>query len=112
MVDAGAVGEAAEDGRADAAHAKGQAEEQAGDEADLTGDQFLGIDEDGGEGRGEDKAYKDREDGSPEEVGIGEEEGEGGDPEDRQPDDVFAAEAVPDGAADQCAGGDGEQEDE
>lgn len=64
--DAGGVGQAAEDSRADASHAKSEAEEETGDESDAAGNQFLGVDEDGGEGGGDDKADNDAEDAGPE----------------------------------------------
>ena len=44
------VGEAAEEGGADSAHAEGETEKQAGDGADLVGHQVLRVDQDGGEG--------------------------------------------------------------
>ena len=71
--DGGHVGEFAEDGCADAAHAEGEAEEEAGDHADASGDEFLGVDEDGGEGGGDDDSDENAEDAGPEEVGPGHE---------------------------------------
>src|SRR6201999_657384 len=59
VMDAGFVGEVAEDGGSYAPHAEGEAEEEAGDQSDLPGHEFLGIDEDGGEGRGQDDADED-----------------------------------------------------
>jgi hypothetical protein len=49
-LDAVVIGEGAEDGGADAAQAEGEAEEEAGHGADLAGDEFLRVNEDGGEG--------------------------------------------------------------
>lgn len=53
---AGAVGQLAEQGGADAGEAEGQAEEEAGDGAHFARHQILGVDQDGGEGRGQDQA--------------------------------------------------------
>jgi len=72
VVDAGLVGQVAEHGRADAAHSEGQAEEESRDEAYLPRHQFLGIDQDGGEGGCEDQTDAHGEDACPKEVGIGE----------------------------------------
>src|SRR6185437_6800058 len=58
-----------QDGRAYAAHAEGEPEEQPCNEPDLSRYQFLGIDQNGGEGGGQDDADKDREDARPEQVG-------------------------------------------
>ena len=113
VVDACFVGKAAQDSGADAAHAKGQSEEEPGDEPHFSRHQFLRIDEDGGEGGGEDEADDDAEDCGPGQVGVGQDEGEGQDSEDADPDDVLAAVAVSDRAADEGSGGDcGEEEEE
>ena len=45
-IDAGAVGEFAERGRADTSQAEGQAEKQAGDHANSSGHELLPINED------------------------------------------------------------------
>src|SRR5579859_4221139 len=45
--DAGRIGNAAQHGRADAAHSKSEAEEYSGDQAYAAGHQFLRIDDDG-----------------------------------------------------------------
>ena len=66
MVDAGAIGQPAQDGGADATHAEGETEKESGDESDLAGHEFLGIDEDSREGGGEDHADEDGEDSGPE----------------------------------------------
>ncbi len=75
--DAGHVGEFAEDGCADAAHAEGESEEESGDHADSAGNQLLRVDEDGGEGGRDDETDDDAEDAGPEEVGVGQDQGEG-----------------------------------
>ena len=53
---AAVIGHGAEDGGADAAKAKGQAEEEAGHGADFAGDQLLRVNKNGGEGGREDDA--------------------------------------------------------
>ena len=106
------VCEFGEDGGSDAAHAEGKSEEKSGDHADAAGDEFLGVDEDGGKRRGDDEADDDGEDPGPEEVGIRQEQGEGQDAEDGAPDNVFAAEAIADGATEEGAGGGGSEEGE
>src|SRR6266851_5837690 len=69
-IETGEVDEFAEERRADAAHAKGEAEEQAGDGADSSGQEFLSVDEDGRKGGGQDQADDYAEDAGPEEIGI------------------------------------------
>ena len=110
-LDALAVGKCTENGGADATQAEGEPEEEAGHGADFAGDELLGVNENGGEGRGEDEADDRAQDGAPEEVCVREGEGERRDAEDRDPDDSFASDAVPNGAAEKGAGGNGGQED-
>ena len=54
-LDAVRVGELAQHRGADAAHAEGEAEEQAGDHADPARHQLLRVDHDRREGRGQDQ---------------------------------------------------------
>ena len=110
--EAGVVGEAAERGRADTAHAEGETEEKARDQADAVGEEFLGIDENGGERGGEDDADDDGEDGAPKQIRVGQQEGKGGGAQNGDPDDGLAADAVADGTADDRAGGDGGEKQE
>ena len=56
VVDAVRVGEHAEHRGADAAHAEGEAEEDAGDHADPARQQLLRVDHDRREGRRQDQA--------------------------------------------------------
>jgi hypothetical protein len=65
VLDAVLVGEGAEDGGADAAKAEGEAEEEAGHRADFAGDELLRINENGGDGRGEDDADDRDQSGAP-----------------------------------------------
>ena len=65
-IDGSMVGEPAEDCRADAGHAEGEAEEEARDHADASGQEPLRIDDDGRKRRGDDDADDDAEDGRPE----------------------------------------------
>jgi hypothetical protein len=58
-LDAVVIGDGAEYGGADAS----QAEEQAGHGTDFAGDEFLGVNEDGGERGGEDQADDRAQDG-------------------------------------------------
>lgn len=57
----GRIGQLTQQGGAYAPHAEGEAEEEAGDGADLAGHQLLGVDQDGGEGRRQDEADDHRE---------------------------------------------------
>src|SRR5216683_8265700 len=90
-IETGEVDEFAEERRADAAHAKGEAEEQAGDGADSSGQEFLSVDEDGGKGGGQDQADDDAENAGPEKIGVGQQQSERQNAENGNPDDVFAA---------------------
>src|SRR6266851_1224199 len=111
-IEAGEIDEFAEERRADAAHAKGEAEEQAGDGANSSGQEFLGVDEDGGKGGGQDQADDDAENAGPEKIGVGQQQSERQNAENGNPDDVFAADLVAHGAADDGAGGDGAEKNE
>src|SRR5258708_38682864 len=106
-IEAGEIDEFAEERRADAAHAKGEAEEQAGDGANSSGQEFLGVDEDGGKGGGQDQADDDAENAGPEKIGVRQEQSEGQNAENGKPDDVFATELIAHGDADDGAGGNG-----
>src|SRR5437763_14384064 len=85
--DAVLVGEGAEEGGADAAETEGEAEEETGHRAYFAGNEFLRVNQDGGEGGGEDQANDRAQDGAPEEVCVRERESEGRDAENRYPDD-------------------------
>ena len=112
MADAGMVGELAQDGGADASHAKSESEEKPGDQSHFSGQQLLRVYQDGGKGRGEDDPDEYGQDSRPEKIGKWQQQGEGGYSENGEPDDVLAADAVADRAADEGAGGDGEKEQE
>ncbi len=109
---AGVVRQDAQQGRAEAAHAEGEAEEEPGDEADPAGHQLLGVDQDRREGRGEHQSDDDAEGRGPAQADVGQEQGEGQDPQDGGPDDPLAADAVADGPAQDGARGHGPQEQE
>src|ERR1022692_1298691 len=111
-VDAGAVGQRAEHGRADAAHAESQSKEQARDRAHFAGDQILRVDQNRRECRRQHQSDRHAQYARPEEVGVRKRESERQNSENRPPDDVLAADAVSQGPAYQSAGGGGRQEDE
>src|SRR5258708_2780578 len=110
--EAGEVDKFSEQGRADSAHAKGEAKEQAGNGPDSPGHEFLGVNKDGGKGRSQDQADDDAEHAGPEKIGIRQQQCEGKNSENGDPDDVFAADFVAHGAANKSAGGDGAQKNE
>lgn len=92
--DAGLVGQPAEEGRAEAAEAEHQPEKDPGDHPDLAGHQVGGVDQDGGECRGDDESDDDGEHDRAGQVRIGQQQGEGRSPEDGAPDHVFTPETV------------------
>ena len=92
--DAGLVGQPAEEGRAEAAEAEHQPEKDPGDHPDLAGHQVGGVDQDGGECRGDDESDDDGERDRAGQVRIGQQQGEGRSPEDGAPDHVFTPETV------------------
>ena len=69
-LDADAIGQLAERGGADAAHAEREAEEHAGDQADASRHELLRVDDDRREGGREDQADHDGEHRGPEEIGV------------------------------------------
>jgi hypothetical protein len=71
-----AIGHGVEDGGADAAESEGEAEEEAGHCAHSAGDELLGVNEDGGEGRGQNEPDDGAQEGAPEEICVGERESE------------------------------------
>ena len=75
-IEAGEIDKFAEERRADASHAKREAEKKAGDGTDSSGQEFLSVDENGGKGGGQDQADDDAEDAGPEKIGIGQEQSE------------------------------------
>ena len=75
--DAGLVGQPAEKGRAEAAEAEHQPEKDPGDHSDLAGHQVGGVDQDGGECRGDDESDDDGERDRAGQVRIGQQQGEG-----------------------------------
>jgi hypothetical protein len=91
-----AIGHFTEEGGAEAAQAKGEAEEEAGHGAQFAGDELPRINKDGGESGGEDEADDRAQDDAPKEVRVGKREGERRDAEDRDPDDGFPPDAVAD----------------
>src|SRR5688572_8592379 len=62
-----AIGQGAEEGGAEAAQAEGEPEEESGHGADFAGDEFLGVNKDGGKGGSEDEADDCTQHGAPEE---------------------------------------------
>jgi hypothetical protein len=92
--DSRVVRQPAENGGPEATHAKGKTEEKPGYKTNLTRNQFLGIDKDCGKGRCEDDADTEREDGGPEKISVRQQEGERRYAQNREPDDILAAEAV------------------
>ena len=109
VLNAGTVGQPAEEGGTDAAQAEGEAEECPRDHAYIAGQEFGGVDEDGGHGRRHDHADEDDEDDGPSEVAVRQQEGEGRRAEDADPDDVLAPVAVADLAADEQPDGGGDE---
>src|SRR5579863_389863 len=101
--DARVVRQLTENGGSETPHAKGKTEEKPGDKTDLSRDQFLCVDEDRGKSRRENDADTKREDAGPEKIGIRQQEGERRHAQNREPDDILAAEAVSCVAADQRA---------
>src|SRR5690606_19067643 len=99
-------------GCADPAHSERETEEEPGDHSDFPGHEFLCVDEDRGEGGGEDHTDRDAEHARPGEADVWEREGEGEHAEDRAPDHELPAEAVSDRPADDRARGDGAEKDE
>lgn len=65
------VGQPAEEGRAEAAEAEHQPEKDPGDHPDLAGHQVGGVDQDGGECRGDDESDDDGEHDRAGQVRIG-----------------------------------------
>ena len=106
------VGEPADQHRTDAAHAEGEAEEQAGDHADPARQQLLGVDDDRREGRGHGQADQHRQHIGPEQVDERQRQAQRQDTQDRDPQDRLAADPVADRAADQRADRHGTQEQE
>ena len=97
--DAGAIGDVAEHGRADARDPEGKPEKHSGDEADFSWHELLRVNQDGGKRGRENDADDDREHAGPEKIRVGERDGERRDAEDRDPDDQFASVAVTDRSA-------------
>jgi hypothetical protein len=96
--------------RRDAADAEGEAEEEAGDGADLAGDQLLRENQDRGKCRRQQGAGEHAEDDRPGESEVRQRQGEGGDAENGYPDNALAPEAVAERAAGDRARRDGEEE--
>src|ERR1700678_274985 len=93
-LDAGAIGEQAENGGTESGHPEREAEEHPGDRTDLARQQLLRVHHDRRERRGEDQADHHRERAGPEQVGVRQQQRERQRAQDRKPDDVLAAEAV------------------
>ncbi len=111
-LDAGLVGEPAEEGGTQAAQSEHQAEEDAGNQSHLVGHQVGGVDHDGREGRGDDEAGEEGADEGPREVDEGHGEGEGGGSQDGEPYHVLPPELVAQHASRYCSDGKGGKEDE
>jgi len=107
-----AVGQFAEDSGTNPGHTESQAEKQARDQTDFSRDQFLRVNQDGGEGGGQDDPNNDGEDAGPEEIGVRKRERERCNPKDRNPDDELATVTVSDRAAEDGAECDGKKEKE
>ena len=110
--DAGGIGQSAQQGGPYPSHTEGEAEEEAGNGADLAGYQILGVDQDGGEGRRQDEADDDRQHRGPEQVDVGQQQGEGSDAEDGDPDHPLATDAIAERPAEHRPRRDGKQEGE
>src|SRR6202030_515158 len=111
-VDAGVVGQLAEQCGADTAQAEGQSEEETGNGADFSGDEILSVDEDSGKGGSKDDADDDAQNAGPKKAGIGQKHGERKHAENGPPNDEFAAEAVANWHTDDGACGDSTEENE
>ena len=111
-LDAVRIGEVAQHGRGDARDAERESEEEARHEAQLAGQQLLGVEQDRRKGRGEHEAGAECRHGRECKAAMGHGEAEGRRAENRNPDHGFAAPAVADRTADQRADGRGEEEDE
>src|SRR6266536_3500028 len=90
--DADAVGHLAEHRRAQPAHAEGEPEEHAGDEAHASWHQLLRKDNDRREGGRQDEPDHHREHRRPEQIRVRQEQSERKDSENRSPDVLLAAE--------------------
>ena len=107
--DARHVRQPAEEGRADAAQAKHQAEEDAGYHTYLVRHEVGGIDHDGGKGRGNHQTGDDSHHQRARQTQVGHGQGEGGCAQDGEEDDVLAPVAVAQEATHQRADGKGGQ---
>ena len=111
--DAGMVGELAEHGGAKAADAECDAEEHARDQSEAVRHQFLREHDDRRRRRREDEADENCQHGACGKAGIGQRQRERQRPENGEPDDVFAAEAIAERPAEErtrCVGGKEDEE--
>src|SRR5882724_3002608 len=108
--DAVQVGQAPEDGRADASHSESEAEEQSGHRADFARHEFLSEHEDGRERGRQYQSDDETQDPGPQQIDIREQHREGGDAQNGEPDDALAAHAIADRAAEERAERGGEEE--
>jgi len=111
-LDAGRVGEPAERGRSEAAHAEREAEEDAANRPDPAGDELLRVHEDRGERRREDQSDRYGQDAGPEQVGERQREGEREHAEDGSPDHPLRADPIADRPAENRPRGDRAKEHE
>jgi len=98
--------------KADAAQPEHQSEKDARDHSDLVRLELGGIDQDGGEGRGDDQAAGHGRRHGPAQTEVGEREGEGRRAEDGEEDDVLPSVAVAEESAEQRPRGEGREEGE
>ncbi|GCC42489.1 hypothetical protein chiPu_0026807, partial [Chiloscyllium punctatum] len=110
--DRGVVGKLAKHRGAQPADAERDAEEHAGDHAEAMRHQFLREHDDRRRRRRDDQADHDRQHRAGEQPGIGQRQRERQRAEDREPDHVFAAEAIAERATDERAGSVRGKEDE
>ena len=100
----------AKNGGTNTRHAESETEKQSRDETDFSRHKFLRVDQDGGEGGGENDPDNEGEDAGPEEIGMRKRDREWRDSEDRNPNHEFASVTVADRSAEDGADGDGEEE--
>src|SRR4051812_23788538 len=112
ILDTRVIRELAHERRTDTSNAKGEAEEEAGNQPHFAWHEFLGENDDGRKSRGENDPDDCGEDDGRREPDIRKDQCERGDAENRKPNDVLAAEAIAEWAADDGTGGYGEQKNE
>ena len=110
--DAGVIGKPAEHGGAKSADAEGDAEEHAGDHPETVRHQFLREHDDRRRRRRKDQADEYGQHRASDQAGIGQRQRERQRAEDREPDDIFAAETIAERPAEERADRVGGKKDE